>query len=158
MGYETKLIVGKACHAMKEWKLTNVPYSDGSGFEPERDGDGEIVGTGRIEQYFMVMAEIDLCKTDYDGPLHALHKESIKRAKELAANHVVYFYGTDGNTQIKEDLYGDPFSPVRIETVLKVLKTELEIDPDYRRFKWAAALLESMANDSEELEVIFYGH
>jgi len=41
--------------------------------------------------------------------------------------------------------------------VVEALKKDAK-DDDYRRFKWALALLEAMKDDSERLSVLLYGH
>src|SRR3990167_6416697 len=108
MGYEIKLIIGKASALIgDEWKLSNQRYKDDSGFEPEKDAKGKIVLTGRKEHWFQVFATLDLCKIGGEAELNRVINASFKRGKEVAKTDVHYFYGEDGNTPIKDDQYGD---------------------------------------------------
>lgn len=156
MGYEIKVIIGKSCLSHPEWKQSSVPYSDGSGFEPERDTKGNPVLTGRTMQYFMPYVEIDMCKLGYDSdPLNDLIGISFQLARKNQQT-VHYFYGSDGNIQITEDKYGAAMHPVP----LKDLQTALNAitDMSYRRLKWLKALVDSMADDKEELQAMFFGY
>jgi hypothetical protein len=158
MGYETKLIIGKASQASPEWALSDQLYKDGSGFEPLRDAKGNILHTGRTEHWFQIMAMVDLCKLGHaDDSLNRLLHQSHKTAKEQNKAHVYYFYDSDGNTQVKEDRYGDGMWPVPIKDVLDAMKAS-EGAQTYRRLVWAIALLEAMVKDSENLQVLFYGY
>lgn len=156
MGYEIKMIVGKSSPARNEFKLSSERYDDDSGFKPERDESGNILYTGRKGHWFSVFAEIDLCKLGYqDDALNRLISKSHETAKENNPTEFYFFYGSDGNTEIKDDRYGSFFWPVPVREVLHAIR---EVGSDYRRLKWAEALLASMADDMEEIEVIFYGH
>lgn len=159
MGYEIKLIIGKASEGSNEIERDmSKPYSDGSGFEYKKDANGEYVTTGRMERYFQVYAEIDLCKIGYeDKPLNALSAKSHKGPEK----EVYYFFGTtEGNKDGREDRYGERLYPIPAEEVLAALKDaqEREGSEPYRRFKWAIALLESMVDDNEGIQVLFWGH
>lgn len=94
--------------------------------------------------WFHVYAEIDLCVAP------AVFK-IIKNGQKM------YFYGTGhGGTQITEDSYGEPLFAHPAKSILIQLK---ESDEDYRRYKWAIALLESMIETAgEEIHVLIYGH
>lgn len=160
MGYEIKLIIGRSGHTGDEWKMSTRRYADDSGFEPEKDANGNIVTTGRKEIYFQVMAELDLCKLGYeDNELNRLIKKSHDAAKAVSKTTVWYFYGPDGTESTKEDRYGDPMAPVPLKEVLAAMKQH-EDASSYRRLKWAIALLEEMAKDgdADELQVLFFGH
>lgn len=99
--------------------------------------------------FFMIYAQVDLSKTG-----------SYSHVSKLAAHHkgnpTVYWY-FDGNTRETEDGYGDKPIPLPIGTVLEALQKDVKTD-DYRRFKWAMALLEAMKDDKEQLSVLLYGH
>ncbi len=156
MGYEIKLIIGKATGV--KWpereKDKRKPYADGSGFEDKLDKDGNPVLTGRTGIFFQTMAEVDLCKIG-SGPLDALHSKTIGTAKANPATFYEFYGTTDGNHAVSVDRYDDPLWPVSVVEVLTALKKE---GGDYRRVKWTIGLLETMADDPEELEVMFFGH
>jgi hypothetical protein len=159
MGYETKLIIGKASALVRdEWARSPTPYSDGSGFEPQRDPKtGQPLLTGRKEHWFHEMVTIDMCKLGYDGELSDLGSRSHALAKANLAKDFHFFYADDGNTQITEDRYGDPMWPMPIAEVLAAAKAHPDAKT-YRRLRWAIALLESMAEDGEGLSILFYGY
>ena len=136
MGYETKLIIGRECSASDEYDYST---------EPARK-------TGKKETYFMSYAEIDLCKAG----TNALSK-AMCGFKNKDKNHHWYFYGHDGNTPIKEDKYGDKWIPQTIDSILEPMKIDYA-NGNYRRFKWAIALLESMKSDNEEIKVLIYSY
>lgn len=160
MGYEIKLLIGKSLLRGDEHAEDKEhPFDDGSGFPYLKDENGDYVKTGRKESWFQIMAELDLCKLGYqDDPLNKLISDTIKKAKDNADSELLYFYGTDGNTRYTEDRYGDPCGAVAIQEVVKAIHLLPPETMEYRRLKWAKALLEAMADDSEQLEVVFYGH
>jgi hypothetical protein len=102
--------------------------------------------------WFDVYAEIDLCKCGYGSHISALNQNSDKTKPE------VYWYGYDGNTEFTKDRYDSCPKPVALRHVVHALKADCE-NEDYRRFKWALALLESMEadNENENIEVLFFG-
>ncbi len=159
MGYEIKLIIGKASNVKSDEREKDLtkPYDDGSGYECKKDKDGNDVLTGRTLVWFNVMAELDLCKLGYqDDQLNRLIAQSHNTAKANPKT-VHEFYGTtEGNQAATEDRYGSGLWPVPIRDVLTAI-AGVE-DQEYRRLKWAKALLESMADDPEELQVMFWGH
>lgn len=160
MEYEIKMIIGRATDARPEIERDlSLKFSDGSGHPSKKDEEGQLVKTGRAERYFMVYAELDLCKLGYqDDALNRLIKKSHEDAKRFWSKEFCYFYGTDGNTEITEDCYGEHFWPVPIEDVLAAINESIDPKEPYRRLTWAKALLEVMANDSEKLTVLFWGH
>lgn len=156
MGYEIKAYIGKTCRSFPEWKLTTTPYKDGSGFEPERDEQGAIVCTDRTEHPFMVYAMLDMCKLGYqDDPLNELISQSFQLAKDNSKD-VHYFYGSDGNTTIKEDRYGATMHPVPLKELAEALNAMPNLE--YRRLRWLKALVDSMVDDKEEMSVMFFGY
>lgn len=157
MGYEIKMIVGKtALSGSPEYAQDkSKPFDDGSGFEWQRDERGNPVPTGRTMHWFQEMAMVDLCKLGYqDDALNRLIADSHKKAKTDPLN-VHYFFGSDGNTQITEDRYGSGMTPVPIADVLAAMEKYADY---YRRTRWALALLRSMEEDAEGLEVLFFGY
>jgi len=157
MGYEIKAYIGKSTNCpMQEMKRTKIPYADGSGFEVERDEKGDVVYTDRWMCYFSVYAMVDMCKLGYqDDPLNELISLSFKQAKENPLQ-IHYFYASDGNTEVMEDRYGAKMSPVPLVALCAAL--EALDDLTYRRLKWLKALADSMLNDNENLEVMFFGY
>ena len=127
MGYETKLVVG-------------MPSA-------HIDRDGGI--------YFMVYAEVALCKMGYDANISKLDWKNTSPSPEP---YWFYFQG-ESEDKVIEDKYGDRSRPVPIGEVVKALELDVARD-DYSRFKWALNLLKAM-NDSEGydgLSVMFYGY
>lgn len=152
MGYETRLIIGRAGTPSDEIKTGELTISDGEAYRPYlKDEFGRYIKTGRTEVYFMEYASIDLCKCGYDSEISKIDWKNTDK------NIFWYYYGSDGNTPIIEDCYGGKSEPVPIKDVIAALEKDVE-SSEYRRFKWALALLKSMDDDSEELTVMFYGH
>jgi hypothetical protein len=104
----------------------------------------------RKETYFQIFATLDLCKCGYPSKLHELPRVNTDE------NHCWFWYG--GDEEQRENLYGEQLKPVPVRDVLEALKADMVQEPNYRRFKWARALLESMVDDQENLEVLLYGH
>ncbi len=100
--------------------------------------------------YFMVAATIDLCKIGANSHLNGVLR------KNNGNNY--YYYADDGNTKITDDLYGDRSDIHSLDEIIGALKKDVEQD-DYRRFKWALSLLESIKkNNGSDFKVMFYGH
>src|SRR6056300_1619363 len=132
MGYESKLYIGelhKIEDCYKEDKEN--PFEDGSGFPYLKDENGDLIPDGNKEQWLHLFGMIDLSKC---GNCKLLEVVSEFR-QELDDNLYPFIFGSDGNTQIKEDCYGDKLVPVPLTEVLVALKEDAKRD-DYRRFKW----------------------
>lgn len=165
MGYEITLYIGHRGNPSREIEVDKTqPFEDGSGFHYKRNAKGEYCYTGRTEQWFNVMATIDLCKLgSQDDSLNQLIGETQDKGKDINQESYCYFYASDGNTRVEEDRYGAPLWPAPLDGVAKAVSEAFEASKDdhgpegYRRLKWASALLESMKGD-ENLEVIFFGH
>ena len=138
MGYEIKLIIGRDTGRKED----DCDYST----TPPRK-------SGKKCTYFMEYAMIDLCKLAYDGVFH----KAMGSWRNKDENHFWFKYEANDRRLI-EDCYGEKWIPQKISVVLDVLKQELANDPDYRRLKWAVALLESMKDDAEDLCVWVYGY
>lgn len=161
MGYEIQLLIGKSCLRHDELKLDKKhPFKDGSGYPYLKAKNGDYVKTGRIESWFQIMAEVDLCKLGYqDDALNRLINETHRLGNENKGRECWYVYGiTDGNKTEREDRYGDALRPAPIKEVLKAMRESMDKTHPYRRLVWAEALLSKMAKDPEGLEVIFWGH
>jgi hypothetical protein len=109
------------------------------------------------KNWFQEFAMLEMCKIDR-MPHHLLEKGT-----------PIFFYGTDGNTEITEDCYGDKLLAVPIDLVRDYFK-KLAKD-DYLRYFWAYTLLNTMTTKSKELRaknenkhgripthVFFFGH
>jgi hypothetical protein len=99
------------------------------------------------EQYFIKYAEIDLCKCGGESAINKIDDKS---------GQLIYFYDECEN-KVTTDCYSDILRAIPIDTALKAIKSDSKRD-DYRRFKWAYALLSVMAKDNEKLSVVLYGH
>jgi hypothetical protein len=153
MGYETKLFIGREGHTSDEMQSGDLVVEDGQAYRPLlTDDEGELIKTGRKSTYFMVYAEIDLCKCGYSSAVSKL--DQINKDE----SHFWEWYGSgDGNNAITEDRYGDKLKPIPISDVVAALESD-EKNDNYRRFKWALALLKSMQDEPEDLKVLIYGH
>ena len=152
MGYEIKLIIGCKGTTSKKIERSSAGEIDGNCvyFPYIRDGEGSFKYTDVDETYFMVYAEIDLCKLGHDSHLGKILTANKDSKKEI------YYYGTGGNVAITEDCYGDKPNEASVGDCVEALKLDIA-NSNYRRFKWALALLESM-QDEEDISVIWYGH
>jgi hypothetical protein len=152
MGYETKLIIGRSGMASDEIERGDMIVEEGERYRPMlKDEKGNFVKTGRKVTYFMVYAEIDLCKCGYSSAIHKLDRVNKDES------HFWEWYSTGyGNDELTQDSYGDKPKPLPIPVVLEALEEDAK-DSDYRRFKWAIALLKSMQDD-DNLKVMLYGH
>jgi len=140
MGYEINLMIGKL-------GLRGPEYERDTDGLYIKDDHNNLTPTGRTESYFMQYASLDLCKPGYDSHIFNI------ASTNPDPKEVVYWYV--GDTRITTDRYGEELRPVPILEVLEALQ---EDDQEYRRFRWAVALLESMVDDSEEIHVLLYGH
>jgi len=151
MGYETKLIIGTSSrHSEDESVYGDLVIEDGEAYRPMiKDDDGNFLKTGKKETYFFVMATVDLCKCGYDSNVHKL--DGVNKDE----SHQWYWY--ERNDRIIEDCYGAKMKPVPLIDLIEALKLDIASD-EYRRFKWALALLESMNDDNEDITALLYGH
>ncbi len=104
--------------------------------------------------YFMVHAHVDMCKL---GNSALFNLPWINKTPE---DNKWYFYPPcgDGDTPVTEDRYGEQFKPIPLANVITALEEDASND-DYRRVKWALALLKSIQeNSGEELSVILWGY
>jgi len=107
-------------------------------------------------RYFRIDATVDLCKPGYDSSFLMAMEQARENAPEQKP---VYLYAPmgDGDTQVVKDRYDAKLFPIPIQDALDALRKDEERDP-YRRFKWAVALLEAMADDTENLMVVAWGY
>ncbi len=74
-----------------------------------------------------------------------------------------YFYADDGNTQVLEDMYGDPLKETTVKDMIDALEAEIENGNNYRRlFPLLSALKvlnEQQANGVwQNIAVLHYGY
>lgn len=150
MGYEIKIMIGEVGHpSNKILRESELKIEDGEAWYPYvRDENNNFVKTDIIESYFMIAAEIDLCKIG-DSHLCKALKLNNDKLREY------YWYGYDGNMRISDDRYEDKPELATIEDCITALKKDIK-ESDYRRFQWALALLESMKDSN--MKVLWFGH
>ena len=107
----------------------------------------------KSEVYCNIICMVELCKAG-NGKFEELR---CRKSKEMKDKEITpYFYGTDGNTRITEDEYGDKMVLMNPKEVLKALEEDNK-EP-YRRFDLAiAALKAAIPNFDKELMVLTYG-
>lgn len=151
MGYETKLLIGASSSLTNDESVYGeLIIEDGEAYRPMlKDEDDNFLKTGKKETWFQLMATVDLCKCGYDSAINNIPHVNTDES------HQWYWY--EGNERRIEDCYGAKLKPAPLIDVINALKKDIE-DDEYRRFKWALALLESMQNDSEKITVLLYGH
>ncbi len=106
--------------------------------------------------FFMVEATVDMRKMGNSELFNLPWVNHTPKEKSW------YFYAPagDGDTTITKDRYGEYLQPVPIADAITALEKDVETT-DYRRFKWALALLKAMQADStenENLSVLLWGH
>lgn len=150
MGYEVKIMIGETgTSANKMLRESKLKIEDGEAWYPyAKDDNGNFIKTDMVETYFMITAEINLCKI---GDSHLF--KSLKLNKDKLREY--YWYGYDGNMRISEDRYGEKADLATIEDCITALKKDVK-ESDYRRFKWALSLLESMKDSN--MKVLWFGY
>jgi len=95
------------------------------------------------------VASIDLCKSIFRDTWIDKERDTEK----------VYFYGSDGNTEIIKDEYGSRLFAINPSEVLSMMDQANKIEK-YRRYNAAIPLLKSLINDfqHDNLTCILYGH
>lgn len=70
-----------------------------------------------------------------------------------------YIFADDGNTEIREDKYGDPLKEIPIEDAIDMIEQAIKIKDYYRRYRPCLELLKGFhLSDWENLVVLHYGH
>ena len=100
------------------------PFDDGSGFPYLEDENGKPIPDGNKERYLSPFGMIDLKKC---GDCNLLKIVS-EFGQELDENVYPFVYGSDGNSKIKKDCYGDKLIPVPLTEVLVALKEDTKND------------------------------
>jgi hypothetical protein len=100
--------------------------------------------------YASVLAMFDMCKM---GSLINVFEK----------NTDLYFYGSDGNTKIVEDMYCDPIREATLEDVIDVLEEAVENGENYRRIFPLLAALKTFYGQKEDgiwdkLAVLHFGY
>lgn len=86
-----------------------------------------------------------------------LSKCGLSPAKEGVP--VYFYYEGDGNTPTIEDSYGDKLRAIPVAQMLEKVKNSSKSSPDYRRWKPAIALLESLKQfEGDEIYCAIYGY
>lgn len=165
MGYELKLYIGeirKDYPDLEYVKDLNNPFTDGSGYPHKKDENDQLIPTGRIKYWLNIFGMIDLCKVGYNSPLSTFVQEKFKEANDNKEKSFVYFYGTDGNTEIFEDKYGDYLAVAPLTEIYGKLLETIEQDSDYRRYAWTKGFIEGVLSNTkgyqEEIFGVFYGY
>ncbi len=156
MGYELRMHIGQLSLEMDEYKTSKDPIIDGGTlyYPPAKDENGEEIKTGRMERSLMQYAELDLCNVG-DSAIGKLAAKAARK-KKPPINYGVY---VDGNNTKEQDSYGDYYIPVSLDDAIKALTKDTQ-DHDYRRFKWALALLKAMreTDKGDQIIILFRGH
>lgn len=113
----------------------------------EKQGWGEDERT-----YAEVIAMFDLCKYYF---------LSDKLRYKPKTN--CYFYADDGDTQVLEDMYGQPLTEATIQDVIDILEEDVKNGEDYRRIFPLLSALKVFAEQEKqftwgELAVLHYGY
>jgi hypothetical protein len=107
----------------------------------------------KVGNYFQVFGMLDCSVIGCD-----LISDEVK-----AAGIPCYLYGSDGNTEITEDCYGERCKAVPIASVIEVLKALLKREK-YSRARWAYDMLKSMGTKRKDhhgmtaTHCILFGH
>lgn len=151
MGYETRLLIGVDSSLTEDdCVYGDLIIEDGEAYRPiKKDEEGTLLKTGRKATWFKIYASIDLCKCGYKSKINDIDNANNDE------NHYWYWY--EGSERTSEDAYGRELKPISANTVIAALKKDVE-SYNYRRFKWALALLESMTDDSENISVLLCGY
>lgn len=119
-------------------------------------GVGDVDGAS----YVSVIAMFDLCKMGSGGPF-----AEMRRRHPAPAEPAFFFYGTDGDTRITGDPYGDNLQPLPLDEVVDALKAEIALGDScgdvYRRLMPAYALFAAMLHNRaqwSDVVVLHYGH
>jgi hypothetical protein len=111
-------------------------------------------GTGQQNDWVEKVVEIELSKCGHNqfGDLNT---------KRPTDDGKTFYYADDGNTQVREDNYGEPLRIRTIDETITALKAELRGKEKYRRFVVALAMLEAIEKTfsaTENLVVLLYGY
>lgn len=103
---------------------------------------------------------VDAKNTQY---MHVVGMVDLSKCGNLSPSKngtpVYFYYESDGDTRITEDSYGDALRAVPVGEMLKKVKAAQKRTPDYRRWKPAVALLESLQDfEGDEIYCVIYGH
>jgi len=151
MGYETKIYL--ASQFSDRWVSKKRFHSPDN---PELD---RLPDDALISSDFLSIAEIDLCKCGYDGPVYKLFlagREKQKKLKRYASvdyegfTHIEGEYkGESDSYNVLVDCYDEPLGVHDPVEVLDALRKEIQQDiysgsEPYRRFVMAEALIASV--------------
>lgn len=138
MGYETKLfIVEKSRRVITNWKTGK-----------KEKVNGEIINGKEMFSADLIVT-FDLCKC-----------YPVSDAMRKYPDTDSYIYMDDGNTELIEDMYGEPLKEIPLADAVEILE-EAANEDGYRRFAPCLALLEALYNNKDkwgEIVVLHYGH
>jgi len=102
----------------------------------------------------IVVASVELCKPGQGAFSTLMGNAGNSRVTDAP---LAYFYGTDGNTHIAEDSYGDPLAVMSVDDVIKALTADNKREK-YRRFDLALATLKAFKKGFPDGVILGYGH
>jgi hypothetical protein len=109
---------------------------------------GYLGSSDRPEEprYMHVVGMVDLCKVSDLTPAKT-------------GEPVYFFYEADGEERTTEDKYGDKLIAIPAKEMLANVKKASRLTPDYRRWKPAIALLESLTDfEGDSIYCVIYGY
>lgn len=156
MGYETRLYIVKPSNIASDFITVGNDWYElfkNSFYYDKTDNKITLKSKRALElkvnaYYCSVISMIDLCKC-----CDIFHENLFN--KNLESRY--YLYASDGDTPKLEDAYGDMLKAYKMGDVLNALKLANSAG-EYRRYKTAIALIESMLDDYGDLLVITEGH
>jgi hypothetical protein len=111
----------------------------------------------RIENmvWAQIIGMVDMCKLGYDGSLvSALGKQSTGWK-----GYIPYFFGTDGNSMVFEDCYGDGLGVHDPKEVMKAAHAMYQDEESYRRLApFIGMVAGALQHDWSNLVVLSYGY
>lgn len=158
MGYEIKMYIIEPGNSINTSKFVedggdwfhcwqDDTESDAHPYHYSKDGNTKTyVATSNktvMRRFCDVIAMVDLCKV------------GVTSFPKKDAGY--YFYGTDGNTPVIKDKYGDFLQESSLDSVIEWLEKQVQ-KSEYRRFKTALALAKGCVGLYDNPTVLIYGY